>query len=247
MGIMDMFRSANPVPSVAPQTTNPSAANSANPSTNGNPPVPGVSTGTPGGGQAKEEPNFENLWTPPKEGEEGLPDFNPSDLFNIDPAKVAQAVQGIDYSKAVSPEQMQAIAEGGEGAIQAFAQAMNSVAQQATQVSMIGSAKLIEQALSKANATLDSRMAEQIRKHSVSSGLKEKNPIFSNPAYAPMVSAIEHQFRAKYPNASAPEITELAEKYVFNFAQSVAGKKDADASAASKLNEPDWEALFFPG
>lgn len=238
MSLMDFFRGANPVPAAVPA-----------PATNGNPPVPAPTDKSPGGNapvadpNAPIEPSFDKLWDPVGENDPKLPDFNPSALFQFDPAKVQEAVKQIDYTKAMNSEQLQAVVAGGEGAMAALSQIMNSVAQQATQVSMIGSAKLIEQALGKANESLDARMAEQIRKQEISAGLREKNPIFNSPEFSPMVSALETQFRTKYPNASSAEITTMAEKYVLKFAQGITGKKDADS--ASKVEEVDWENLFL--
>jgi hypothetical protein len=244
MSIMDFFRSA---PATPAQVQNP--VPQAAPATNGNPPVPAPTDKSPGGNEpvanpnAPITPNFDTLWDAPAADAPKLPDFNPSAMFTIDPAKIAEAAKGIDYTKAITPEQLTAISQGGEAAMQAFAQAMNSLGQQATQVSMIGAAKLVEQALGKANETMDARVQEQIRKSAVSNSMREKNPVFSSPAFAPMVTAIETQFRTKFPTASAQEITNMAERYVLDFASSVSGKKDADSAAV--IESTDWEKLFL--
>lgn len=247
MSVLDFFRSSNPVPAAPasqPQNTNPSAANAANPSTNGNPAVPPVTQNSPGGNTpvTPQEPDFTKLWEAPAENEPTLPTFDPSKMFNLDPAKIAEAVKTIDYSRAINQEQLAAVTAGGEGAVAALAQIMNSVAQQTTQVSMMGAAKLVEQALGKANESLDARMQEQIRKNTISQELKSKNPVFSRPEYAPMVSALEDKFRMKYPTASASEITGMAEKYLLNFAQGITGKKEGEA--ANAVDDFDWGKHF---
>jgi hypothetical protein len=246
MGIMDMFRggsnvnAANPVPAQTPVATN------------GNPPVPAPTNVSPGGNppndgsnpgvQGVQEPNFANLWEAPKETDPQLPSFDPSKMFNLDPQKIAEAVKQIDYSKAISQEQLAAVTAGGEGAVQALANIMNSVAQQTTQVSMMGAAKLVEQALGKANETMDARMAEEIRKNQISRDLREKNPLLASQEYSPMVSALEAQFRIKYPTASAPEITKMATDYLTKFAQGIT--KTGSSAASDTPAEFDWGAHF---
>lgn len=244
-GLMDFFRSAPAAPS------NPVPPAQAAVPTNGNPPVPAPTTASPGGNAPVDpnapiqttEPDFSKLWEAPAENDPKLPEFNPSSIFNIDPAKIAEAAKGISFNAGITDEQKAAIVQGGEGALKAMMEINNSSNQQAFQLAMIGSAKMIEQALGKANDSLDARMAEQIRKNSISHGLKEKNPILASPEYAPMVQMVENQLRVKFPNSSAQEITDFAEKYVLKFASGILGKKDADSAPAN--NEPDWEKLFF--
>ena len=239
---MDFFRNSNPVP-----TAPASQPNSTVPATNGNPPVPAATDKSPGGNEPVADPNaapdFSTLWEDPKDNDPKLPNFDPSSMFNLDMAKINESAKQLDFSKAVSEDQLRAIAAGGEEATKAFMMAMNSVAQQATQVSMIGAAKLVEQALGKANESFDARVDERVRQRQASESLRAKNPAFSSKEFSPLVSALEAQIRLKFPQASSTEITNMAESYVLKFAQSVTGNKDSEST--DKLPETDWEKLFL--
>lgn len=238
----------------APANPVPAAQGSVPVATNGNPPVPAPTQQTPGGNNPVADPNapipgnpadmdFSKLWDAPGEKDPQLPNFDPSTMFNLDPAKIAEAAKNISFVNTITDEQKAAIAGGGEAALKAMMEITNSSNQQSFQLAMIGSAKMIEQALGKANESLDARMRENIRQTSISQALREKNPIFSSPEFSPMVSAVEVQFRTKYPNASAAEITNMAEQYVLKFAQGITGKKDTESQPST--NEVDWEKLFL--
>ena len=195
----------------APANPVPAAPGSVPVTTNGNPPVPTPTQQTPGGNNPVADPNapipgnptdmdFSKLWEAPGEKDPQLPNFDPSKMFNLDPAKIAEAAKNISFVNTITDEQKAAIAGGGEAALKAMMEITNSSNQQSFQLAMMGSAKMIEQALGKANESLDARMQEEIRKNSITKNLREKNLIFSNPAYAPMVAGVETQMRTKYPN-----------------------------------------------
>lgn len=184
---------------------------------------------------------FKDLWTPLKEGE-GPETFDPSKMFNIEPEKFQQSVAGINFANSVKPEQLARIQAGGEDALKANLEVMNSIAQQAFMQSMLGASKLVEGAMTQANSHLDSRIESRTKQLSVSSSLREANPALSHPAAAPLVTAMEQQFSVKYPQASPAEITKLATDYLANFAHVAAGKPAADPKATN--TGTDWEAFL---
>ena len=162
---------------------------------------------------------FKTLWDAPKEGETPpASNFDPSKMFQIDPAKIQQAVSQMDFTQAVTPDLLQQIAAGGEAAMTAFTKAMNSVAQTSFTQSMIGASKLVETAMVKANESLDMRMKEGIRQQQISSSLRDANPALSHPAAQPIVAALEAQFTQKYPTATPAEVTKMAQDYLTKFA-----------------------------
>jgi hypothetical protein len=213
MSIMDMFRSAKPTqPLQVAENTNKEnldakLAEAAKPDEN---PMD----------------KFNELWAAPKEGDPVAPSFDPSKMFQIDPAKIQEEVSKINFAGSVTKEQLAAIQAGGDDATAAFAAAMNSVAQQTFAQSMLASAKLVEGAMTQANNTLDARIAQEAKKLNVSSSLRETNPALSHPAAEPLVKAMEAQFAQKHPNASSSELTKMAQEYLATFANVAAGKKD---------------------
>lgn len=240
MSIMDIFRSAKPTPALetaAGGTQETSGSAPASPKQEGqdNQQQQGQQ------GPTNDLDKFKDLWTPPKEGE-GPANFDPSKMFQIDPAKIQEEVSKINFAGALAPDTLSKIQAGGEDATQAFAQAMNSIAQQTFAQSMLASAKLVEGAMTQANNHLDSRIEQRAKQMQASNSLREANPALNHPAAAPIVSALEATFAQKHPTASPSELTKMAQDYLATFANVAAGKKEDPQ--AGKSNEPDWEAFF---
>jgi hypothetical protein len=200
---------------------------------------------------AKEEVSpldgFKDLWSNPVQKEGDPKPFNPSQIFNLDPNSMKEAVGKIDFASSVTPEQLQAISAGGEDAVKAFAQAMNSVAQTTMTMSTTAAAKMIEQAMTGASGALDSRVDRQVKLHQVSSQLQETNPALNHPAAAPILEGIKQQLVNKYPTASSAEITKLAGEYLSNFASLAAGKKEEAAQPTSPDQATDWMKYMGAG
>jgi hypothetical protein len=222
------------IPASAPNT----GASSHNTAPNGT--VPTISTNAP-----KSEPTpldqFKDLWeTTPTD--QNAP--KPTGIFGeVDPKKFSEAAGKIDFSKAVTPEQLQAISQGGDAAMKSFAEALNKVAQNVYAQSAFATTKIVEQALSRSKDSFIAELPTHIKKHTVSDNLRAENPIFSNPAVQPIISALEAQLTVKYPNATAGEITETAKKYVEALGSSFA-PKPAETTATRGKPEEDWDKFF---
>lgn len=186
---------------------------------------------------------FKDLWAPAKEGDPQPANFDPSKMFQIDPNKIQEAVGQMNFASSVTPETLAAIQAGGEDATKAFLTAMNGVAQQAFAQSMIGSAKLVEQAMTKANGSLDARLQEGIKRQQVSSSLREANPALAHPAAQPIVAALEAQFTQKYPNATSAEITKMAQDYLGKFA-TLANPSQPTTESKKAPDDVDWDAFM---
>ena len=128
---------------------------------------------------------FADLWKP-VEGQ------TPEQLFpNIDPAKLMEAAKKTDFAKVITNEQMEAIAGGGQNAVAAFTGAMNSVAQAVYANSALATTRIVEEALKKAQSTYDAKLPSLIKKQNLSDTLRAENPMFSNPAIQPIISALK--------------------------------------------------------
>lgn len=241
MNIMDFFRPGNAQaqqPVAQPQqTTNGQQAAA---------PQPGMAAQNPTVDvAAAAEPvadldAFKDLFTPVAKDPNAPADFNPSAIFNLDPATMAEHISKIDFASAVTKEQLAAITEGGEGAMAAFLSAMNGVAQKTFQTSTIATGKMVEQALSQASLAMDKKIDGQVKQNQVSSKLLESNPALSHPAAAPIIGMIKAQLIAKHPTASADEISKLANQYASEFANVAAGKKEP-ADADKVPTGTDWD------
>jgi len=167
---------------------------------------------------------------------------------NAPPAPVeltAEAVQKIvaktDFSKVITPESMAAITAGGEGAAEAFAQAMNQVAQQVmVQSTMVGN-KLTEQAVNKAREEFSASLPEMLRKQSSTDHLRSANPLFTNPAVKPVMEAIQSQLLQKHPNATNAEITTMSEKFIMAMGEEFSPKEVINDNSTEGT---DWDKFM---
>lgn len=167
----------------------------------------------------------------------------PTGVFNnVDPKKFMEAAGKIDFTKVITPEQMTAISQGGEGAVQAFAAALNKVAQTTYAQSAFATTKIVEQAMARGKDTILSELPQHIKKHTVSENLRAENPVFQNPAVQPVISALEAQLTVKYPRATAGEITQMAKQYVEALGTSFSPKPAAPANADE--NDTNWDEFF---
>jgi len=247
-GIMSLFKSA---PVVVPQNNAGTPGNLPNkeaPSNtvDGAAPNGVIPPGTGGDTTVKKEPApfeaFSELWQPVKT-DPNAPDPNAGVFGTIDPKKFMEAAGKIDFAKVVSPEQLAAIAGGGEAAGKAFMEAMNKVAQSAYAQSAFATTKIVEQAVAKSKETFLSELPQHIKRQTVTDSLRTENPIFANPAVAPIISALEAQMTVKYPNATAPEITAMAKQYVEQLGTAFTKKIEIEKDAKAGKGETDW-SLF---
>lgn len=205
MSILDIFRStpapAEPAAPAVPATSNPAAQT-------------GDNNTTP----AAPLDDFSKLWeTAPTD-----PNAPPAGVFgDIDPKKVFDAAKGANFAATVSQETLQAIAAGGEGAVKALQDALNSTTQAVFAQSTLATTKMVEQAINKTMAKYESELPGLVARHAASDSLRNKNPALSNPAAAPIIAAVQAQLAIKHPGATASQLTEMAESYLSNFAEVV--------------------------
>jgi len=240
MGIMDMF-SQKPVAPAPVAPTNPQQQ-----AVNNNPAVPNA-TNTPVIPSASTEnaiasplEGFADLWQTPDPSTKA----QNTPLFTMDPKKLQEAASKINFGQVISKEALAAIAAGGEGAVTAFQDSITKVAQATFAQSTATTAKLIEQAMTRNNSDMDSRIPDLIKKQTVSELNRAENPLFSNPATAPIMSALEQQFTAKYPNATAAQIQEHTRNYLEEFITLANSPKAAKEAATKSKGEPDWSQFL---
>lgn len=246
MSIMSMFQNA--FGGAAPAAPAPAASQPAQP---GNLPAAPVVNSDPANNNAP-APNpadpasvtpegldaFKDLWKAP----ESPTNNEPQPMFNVKPEQLLEAAKKIDFSKAITQDQLQAVAQGGENAVNAFAQAMNSVAQTVYAQNALATTKIVEQALAKSKEGIMSEIPGQIKRHTVSETLQSENPVFSHPAAAPVLGALQQQLAIKYPNASASELSQHAKQYL-NSLLSAASPANKSTETADGSDE-DWSRFL---
>lgn len=214
-------------------------------------PAPVNSQVTPG--------NIPNAPTPVPTPVDAAPVNSPLDQFNtlwepvvnkgeevnsqqaLDPVKLQELVGKANFSSAISQENLSRIAQGGEEAQKAFAESMNSVAQQVMVQALLASNKMTETAVSNVNKAWETKLPELLRKQTLSENLRDSNPIYSNPAVRPVIEAVQHQLAAKNPNATPAELQVMSNNFVKAMSEAF---NPAQVDTAKTKDEFDWEKFL---
>ena len=223
-----------PVQQPVQQPTPGNIPDNAGASSSTNPTVP---AGVPGADAQLAE--FAELWQPNKNQQPDAPLFG-----NVDPAKLMAAAQKTDFSKAIPKDALEKINAGGPGAMEAFSGAMNQVAQTVFANNALTSAKLIDQALKKQAELFEAKLPGIIKQHTLSDNLRSENPLFSNPAVQPLISALELKLAQKFPQATAGELTGMAKNYLEGLSQVFTPPKPGDSKQDAKKGQDDWSAFL---
>lgn len=250
MGIMDTFRNAVGLPSAVPANMTPQGQPGATPGQPGNLPAtqPAMTanpSGVPGAQATPTEPekspfaDFDKLWDIPKLPEGQIPD-EPI-RFNVDGSKVAASAKQIDFTKAVTPALLEKINAGGEGALQAMMQAMNEMGQTIFAQSMIAGTKVTENALEMGHQRVQRTLPTTIRKANIRDQLREDNPLFTNPATAPLLGILEQQLTTQFPTATPAEISAHARKYISTFANEATKLTPEYQQQQQRVREADYD------
>ena len=232
MSIFSLFQQApaNPNPAAASAATNNTVPNAntvpaavANPSTPANPAEP-----------ASPLDSYKDLWQPD-------PNAKPNEpfKFNSDPAKLLETAKTVDFTKVVTPEVMAQISAGGPEAQKAMMSAMNGMTQMAFAQAAHASAKITETALQAQENRFKEMLPNLIKQHTVVDSLKQNNPLMADPAMAPLIGALQTQFTAKYPMATATEIQNHVNDFLNGAADRIAGTRPQPKDT-SKRAEVDW-------
>lgn len=201
------------------------------PATQNNPTVPAEAVAPQGLDQ------FKDMWNIKPED---MPQAPESAFAGVTPEAIAAVAAKTDFTKVVTPEMMQAISAGGEGAVAAMMQAMNAVAQKGYADNAQASIKLIETAIAKKDQELEARVANMIKQQNVATNLRSSNPIFNHPAAAPMLETLQKQLQLKNPTADAATIQKQAEEFLVSFATTANPPKPSKAEVNKANQETDW-------
>jgi hypothetical protein len=184
---------------------------------------------------------FEKLWEP-KKVDANNPDVA-SSFANVDPKKVVEMANGVNFSANITPETMQAIAAGGEEAVKAFATALNSVGSTVFAQNTVLTSKMIAQALEQQRNEMTKQLPGMMKRESLATDLSSI-PILNHPAAAPLKTALTNQFAQQFPDASQQELAKMASDYLQALGSGLAPQKE-ETETSSKKKEPDWSS-FLP-
>lgn len=157
----------------------------------------------------------------------------------IDPQKLMEAASKVDFSRILTPENLAKVAKGGDEAVAALADLLNQTAQSSYGQSVVAANKMVELAVAKETQKLSENLPKRIRNETVQNSLISANPALSNPVVAPVVEAIRNQLTQQHPNATAQELTEMAQEILAGTAALFNPAKPQETKADP--NETDWE------
>lgn len=250
MSIFDMF--SRPAAPQQQQQTTQQRQNPATPDTN-QVQSDGSVVGIPKTGEGDKSPlaNYDKLWENPTTQalRSAVPDIN------SDYGKMLETSKTIDFSKHVNPDD---VAKALKGDATAFSAVISQVGQAAVAMSVASSSAVTSNALKTQETNLlNSVVPELFRRREAAIGLRENNPIFSNPAVAPMVAGLERQLAEKYPTETSQQITARATEFFSNLSEAIVatnggsvvkkGDKPAgggNSGLGSTKSEADWQEYF---
>ena len=186
---------------------------------------------------------FKDIWSTPT-----TPDDSNSPMFaGVDPTKLMESAGKVDFAKAATPEQLALINGGGQQAMETMLAVMNKVAQTVYAQSAFATTKIVDQAMERQQQNFAKQLPSMVRKLSVNEGLQTDNPLLSNPALTPLVSALSEQLVRKNPNATSTEIQAQVNDYFAALGTSFAPKPPetpATRAAAKAAKQEDWGAFL---
>ena len=178
---------------------------------------------------------FKELWTPP-----AATDTAGTEPAQMDPQKLMEAAARVDFTKVVDQESMAKIAAGGEEAAQAMVALLNKTAQQVYGQSTVVTAKIVEQAVQQARDQFIAQIPDVIRKQGARAAVFESNPVFNNPAIAPLIDAQVAQLAIKFPKATPGELKGMAQEYLQEMATLINPQKRDASQTKGTAKEDDW-------
>lgn len=245
--VMDMFRNiVSPTPPKDPSGANPNVPGKDTPVPDGT--GPGAFPKAPDPKDAKSPlSGFADLWQNPIVDKNAPPAPSLTPSFNVDPAKLAEAAGKIDFAKVAKPELITAALKGDEAA---FSQVLNSVVQTVYAQSAAATTRIVEAALARQGETiLQHTLPAKLREHEAGLRVNADNPVFSNPAVAPLLETLKAQMLIKHPTASAEEISRMTKEYLTGVAGEiigvpVVGSTGVDGKIVTGAKEQNWERFF---
>lgn len=232
MAIADLFRPKAPVAPAASADQN--AGQQQQQNQNQNPPQ-----SEQGQQEANPLDQFSDLWAPPKKGEGQKEETKKS----VDPTALSKAVQGMDFTKNISPEILSQISAGGDGATQATMKLVNNASQQALEQALVVASKLMESKMAQMREEFAQTADQRFKTNSVEGALfgGNENSVLTNPATKPLVQATARQIAERNPNFT-PEQVKAATLAMFNSLAEglVGGKKEQKQEAPASADWDSW-------
>lgn len=170
----------------------------------------------------------------------------PQPVFNITPEKLSEIASAMDFSKQLPAELATKALQGDVTALTAL---INTAGQQAYKASLEANTKMINAAFAQRETSFKNEVLPGlIDQHTKARAIEDANPIFRHPAAQPMLEGLKSQIIAKFPNASASEVSKMAGDLLHDFATSINGGTPQQLQEAQRRQsapaEMDWATFL---
>lgn len=197
--------------------------------------------------------DFAKIWDTPigADGKPLPPPPSGSYLPEIPADQLSKMFTQLDFTKSMKPETLNAIAAGGEQAVAAMKELINNLGQQVSMVSFKASNGMVERGLAAAKDRFTGEVPGHVNEILVDNALTQEFPIFSKPAYAPMIKSIRAQLQTSNPMATPAQIEGGVREYFHKMATDLgatmpaAPKPGNNSQSTRKIitdDSGDWEA-----
>lgn len=152
-------------------------------------------------------------------------------LFKMDEQKLAESIANMEFAPQIQPDIMHKIMAGDAGALQKL---LNQSTQQAFRQAVQMTQKMVEHGVTTSASRMETQLPDKFRSMQAQQTLQD-DPVFSHEAMKPMVSALQQQFSAKYPNASGPQISKMVKDFMQATAETISPQKAAAPQNAAEF------------
>lgn len=196
--------------------------------------------------EVKKEPTLDSQAElfKPADTDYKAPDFDPSQLFKVDPAEMQAALGKLNFMDGITNEQLQTIQAGGDGATQALLAIVNQTGQKALGMSMQTTQKMIESALAKSVSSVDQRFEHLNKTERFTAAIKEANPALASQGAAFMVESLRDAMMKKFPNATTAEIKDKVGEFMTQFTKTAAPVQQTTKNG--RQDDTDWGSFLDP-
>lgn len=177
-----------------------------------------------------------------------------SKLFNIEPAKVMEAVRQNNYTQGIDKTLIQKALSGGEDAADALLQVINQAVQTGAAQSHVMAANIAQHGISAASKHLLGRhVPDLVRRHTTREQVRASNPLYQDPLFKPVVEEIHNRVVTKYPDASPAEVAAMTDTYFKQMLQKKFPGVDFDAQQkqtaqrSQQQADESWDDWFIEG
>ena len=164
-------------------------------------------------------------------------------LPKIDPNKISESFGKLKFTDGITPEQRQAMAQGGEAGVAAMMDVIDNVGRSISSRMFSTNYGLMEKALPAAFDKFSGSLDSRINLNMANNMGRSSNPIMSDPSYAPMVDTIRNQISTKYPHLTADNLNTAVTKYFDEMAGKMGYKKEAAPANNGNSNQNNGKKI----